>query len=79
MPSRIRQVRLDKSAGSFRRMLQYAFYDWTREMPVPKRVITWTGILMQGWAIYSLCTRSLVWPVMWPKGPPGAPRSGINH
>ena len=60
MPSRVRQVRLDKSVGSFRRMVQYALYDWTREMPVPKRIITWTGILMQGWAIYSLWTRSLV-------------------
>ena len=68
MPFRIQQVRPDKSAGPIRRALQYAFYDWTREMPRSKRLITWAGILMQGYAIYSLWTRSLVWPVMWPKG-----------
>ena len=68
MPFRIQQVGLDKSAGPIRRMLQYAFYDWTREMPRSKRLVTWAGILMQGYAIYSLWTRSLVWPVMWPKG-----------
>src|SRR5271166_995412 len=44
MPSRIRRVRLNKSAGPIRRMLQYA--------------------------IYALWTRSLVWPLMWPKGIP---------
>jgi sigma-B regulation protein RsbU (phosphoserine phosphatase) len=59
---------LDKSAGPIRRMLQYAFYDWTREMPRSKRVITWAGYLMQGYAVYAFMTRSLVWPVMWPKG-----------
>ena len=68
MPFRNQQVGLDKSAGPIRRALQYAFYDWTREMPRSKRLITWAGILMQGYAIYSLWTRSLVWPVMWPKG-----------
>jgi len=70
MPSRIRRVRLNKSAGPIRRMLQYAFYDWTREMPRSKRLLTWLGILLQGYAIYALWTRSLVWPLMWPKGIP---------
>jgi sigma-B regulation protein RsbU (phosphoserine phosphatase) len=65
---RVLQVRLDQSAGPFRRALRYAYYDWTREMPRSKRVITWAGILTQGYAIYALWTRSLVWPVMWPKG-----------
>ncbi|HME07517.1 MAG TPA: PP2C family protein-serine/threonine phosphatase [Bryobacteraceae bacterium] len=51
-------------------MLQYAFYDWTREMPRSKRLLTWLGILLQGYAIYALWTRSLVWPLMWPKGIP---------
>ncbi len=51
-------------------MLQYAFYDWTREMPRSKRVLTWLGILLQGYAIYALWMRSLVWPLMWPKGIP---------
>ena len=62
------QPRLDKNAGPFRRALQYAYYDWTREMPTSKRVITWAGILMQGWAVWSFISRSLVWPVMWPHG-----------
>src|SRR5271165_5138334 len=70
MPSRIRRVRLNKSAGPIRRMLQYAFYDWTREMPRSKRLLTWLGILLQGYAIYALWTRSLVWPLMWPQGIP---------
>jgi sigma-B regulation protein RsbU (phosphoserine phosphatase) len=53
---------------SLSRALQYAFYDWTRGMPRSKRVVTWAGILIQGYAIFSLWTRSLVWPVMWPNG-----------
>ncbi len=68
MPIRMEQPRLDKNAGPFRRALQYAYYDWTREMPTSKRVITWAGILMQGWAVWSFISRSLVWPVMWPHG-----------
>ncbi len=72
MPFRIQQVRVDSSAGPFRRVRQYvssAFnYDWTREMPRSKRVIAWIGILLQGYAIYAVWSRSLVWPVMWPKG-----------
>jgi serine phosphatase RsbU (regulator of sigma subunit) len=68
MPSRIQQVTLDKSPGPFRRALQYAFYDWTREMPKAKRLMTWAGILIQGYAVYALWSRSLVWPLMWPTG-----------
>jgi hypothetical protein len=60
---------LDKSAGAFRRALHYAFYDWTREMPKAKRFLAWTGILIQGYAVYSLWTGSLIWPFVWPKGP----------
>jgi hypothetical protein len=48
MPFRIQQARFDPSAGPFRRALQDAFYDWTREMPRSKRLITWVGILIQG-------------------------------
>jgi sigma-B regulation protein RsbU (phosphoserine phosphatase) len=68
MAYRIQDVRLDTSASPFRRALQYAFYDWTRELPRSKRLIIWVAILLQGYAIYALLTRSLVWPVMWPKG-----------
>jgi serine phosphatase RsbU (regulator of sigma subunit) len=68
MRTSTRQATLDKLAGPIRRMRQYAFYDWTREMPRSKRLITWAGFLIQGYAVYSLWTRSLIWPVMWPKG-----------
>ena len=43
MPSRIHQVKLDKTASPFRRALQHAYYDWTREMPRSKRLITIPG------------------------------------
>jgi len=68
MAYRIQHGRLDASAGRFRRAFQYATYDWTCEMPKSKRVITWVGYLMLGYAFYGLWTRSLVWPLMWPKG-----------
>jgi sigma-B regulation protein RsbU (phosphoserine phosphatase) len=61
----------DKPAGPLRRAFQYARYgryDWIREMPRSKRVITWIGILLQGYAIYGLWARSLVWPLIWPHG-----------
>jgi serine phosphatase RsbU (regulator of sigma subunit) len=70
MPRRVVQARLDNSTSLFRRVLYYVFYDWTREMPRSKRLITWSGILIQGYAVYSLWARSLVWPVMWPRGIP---------
>ncbi|MGO9231460.1 MAG: PP2C family protein-serine/threonine phosphatase [Bryobacteraceae bacterium] len=68
MAYRIQDVRLDSSAGPLLRALQYAYYDWTREMPKSKRLITWAGYLLQGYAVYALWMRSLVWPMMWPKG-----------
>jgi serine phosphatase RsbU (regulator of sigma subunit) len=49
--------------------LHYAFYDWTREMPKGRRVLVWTGILVQGYAIYAGFSRSLIWPLIWPTGP----------
>jgi Stage II sporulation protein E (SpoIIE) len=61
--------RLGTSADPFRLALRYAFYDWTREMPRSKRFVTWIGHVMQGYAVYALWSRSLVWPVIWPKGP----------
>ena|SRR6266481_136914 len=53
MPFRIERVKLDKSAGLFRHALQYAFYDWTREMPTSRRVITYVGIVLQAYAVYA--------------------------
>lgn len=70
MPYQTKQLRLDVSVGPVRRALKYACYDWTREMPRSKRVITWAGILIQGYAIYCGLTRSLIWPLMWPSGLP---------
>lgn len=67
MATTIRQAVLDKAAGPIRRMRQFAVYDWTREMPKSKRIVTWAGLLMQGYAIWALLSRSLIWPVMWPK------------
>jgi sigma-B regulation protein RsbU (phosphoserine phosphatase) len=52
------------------RAVKFGLYDWTREMPIGKRVITWIGILLQGFAIYAAITRSLVWPLKWPSGLP---------
>jgi sigma-B regulation protein RsbU (phosphoserine phosphatase) len=49
--------------------MHFALYDWTREMPRSKRLVTWAGILIQGYAIYAGFARTLVWPLMWPRGP----------
>src|SRR5215467_9078492 len=48
------------------RGFQFAFYDFTREMSRTKRMVTWAAILIQGYAIYALVTRSFAWPIMWP-------------
>jgi hypothetical protein len=63
MPFRLSTVKLDKSAGPIRRALNYASYDWTGEMPRPKRIITYVGILLQGYAFYVL----LLWTLALPK------------
>ena len=57
MPSR---VRLD----TVRRWLQYAFSDWTRDMPRSKRFITWVAILTQGYAVWFVLSRSQLWVFM---------------
>jgi sigma-B regulation protein RsbU (phosphoserine phosphatase) len=59
----------NQSADPFGRALQYAFYDWTREMPKAKRVITWAGMMVMGYAVYAGLSRSLIWPLTWPHGP----------
>jgi serine phosphatase RsbU (regulator of sigma subunit) len=60
-------VNLSRSTRKIRRALHCALYDWTREMPRSRRLITWGGILVQGFAIYAGFTRTLVWPLIWPK------------
>ena len=59
-------VKFGRWPASISRGLQYGFYDFTREMPRTKRILTWAAILVQGYAIYALVTRSFVWPIMWP-------------
>lgn len=54
---------------SFRRGLRYAFHDWTQEMTRGKRFVTLAVMMFQGYAIWALWTKSLAWPLMWPKGP----------
>ncbi len=39
-------------------------------MSWPKRVATWVGILLQGYAFWVLWTQSWVWPIKWPTGLP---------
>lgn len=63
MPFRLSAVKLDKSAGPFRRALQYAFYDWASEMPRSKRIITYVSFALQGYAFYFL----LAWASILPK------------
>jgi phosphoserine phosphatase RsbU/P len=47
-----------------RRWLQYAFFDWTRDMPRSKRVITWVAILIQGYAVAFWLSRPQLWTYM---------------
>jgi serine phosphatase RsbU (regulator of sigma subunit) len=63
MPFRLSTVKLDKSAGPIRRALQYAFYDWASEMPRSKRIVTYVGIVLQGYAFYSM----LMWAFRLPE------------
>ena len=63
MSFRLNSVKLDTSAGPIRRALQYAFYDWTSEMPRSKRMLMFVGIVLQGYAFYF----TLIWALMLPK------------
>ena len=65
IPFRPRTVTLDKSAGPIRRTLQYASYDWTREMPRTKRILTYVGIILQGYAFYFMLMWALALPNSW--------------
>jgi serine phosphatase RsbU (regulator of sigma subunit) len=56
------QVKLDKSAGPFRRAVQYALYDWSRDMPWRSRILTTVGLLVQ--------LGALVFALMEPKSRP---------
>ena len=67
MQTRALKTRLVKFAEEARRLSRYPSNDWIREMPRSKRNITQVGYLLQGFAIYCLASRSLAWPLMWPK------------
>jgi phosphoserine phosphatase RsbU/P len=60
MPFRLGSRKLDNSAGAVRRALHYAFYDWRREMPTSTRIVTYVGIILQGYAFYL----SVMWAVL---------------
>jgi serine phosphatase RsbU (regulator of sigma subunit) len=44
-------IELDNSAGPFRRALQYALYDWRREMSRSRRLLTFASFLIQTGAL----------------------------
>ena len=67
MQFRALKARLVKYTGEIRRLARYAGRNWVREMPRSKRIVTWAGYLLQGYAIFCLWARSLAWPLMWPE------------
>lgn len=67
MHFRVLQAWFDKLTRPIRRVFQYSTRNWIREMPRSKRIVAQAGILLQGFAIYCLWSRSLVWPLMWPR------------
>jgi hypothetical protein len=67
MRFRVAQARLDQLTRPIHRVFQYPTRKWIREMPRSKRMATWAGYLLQGTAVYFLWSRSLVWPLMWPR------------
>ena len=38
-------------------------------MPLSRRILATTGMFLQGYAMYAMWTRSLIWPLMWPPVP----------
>src|SRR3954465_4262595 len=62
-----RKERLGQLVSSVYCTLKYAFHDWTREMPRSKRFIAFAAVSFQGYALYALWARSLVWPWIWPR------------
>jgi sigma-B regulation protein RsbU (phosphoserine phosphatase) len=61
-------LQLSLAGSRLKRAIRFATYDWTREMPLPLRVITMIGMGIQGYAIWAALSGSLVWPIMWPSG-----------
>src|SRR5271157_6008566 len=67
MPIRPYSMKLNDIVGSVRRAFRYASYDWTREMPKRKRILTWVSILSQGYVLYVAAMWALVGVGMLPK------------
>jgi sigma-B regulation protein RsbU (phosphoserine phosphatase) len=61
MARRFWEVKLDKNAGPIRRALQYAFYDWTRDMSPSNRFATQAGMILQSLAIGFMSSSRHVW------------------
>lgn len=67
MQFRTLKARIERFTGPWSGGFLYSTGNWVREMPRSKRIITQTGIFFQGFAIYCFWSRSLAWPLMWPK------------
>jgi phosphoserine phosphatase RsbU/P len=64
MPANRKYVRL--AARKISQAVRDSFHDWTSEMTTPRRIVTTAGLLIQGYAMFALWTRSLMWHVTWP-------------
>jgi sigma-B regulation protein RsbU (phosphoserine phosphatase) len=54
------RAQLGQETASKRRVFRYSAGHWIRQRPRSKRIITWVGVLLQGFAIYCFWTQSLV-------------------
>jgi serine phosphatase RsbU (regulator of sigma subunit) len=68
MPARPSHESLTKDPNPIRRAIKYAFYDWTREMSTVKRIAAWSGLFLQGWAVWAASVHAASWDYMWPIG-----------
>jgi serine phosphatase RsbU (regulator of sigma subunit) len=68
MRNKIRRAVLDMFGRPLRRKGLYSVYDWSREMPRSKRLISWAAMLLQVSAVLFVCVRSLEWPMSLQEG-----------
>jgi len=50
-----------RPAAPIRRAIAYAFYDWTQEMSAVKRLAAWSGLFLQGWAVWAFSVHAVSW------------------
>jgi sigma-B regulation protein RsbU (phosphoserine phosphatase) len=62
MPKSGTPEQLGKLTSTKRRVFRYSAGQWIRQRPRSKRLITWLGVLLQGFAIYCFWTQSLIVP-----------------